>query len=175
MAVGDVDGDVFGADAVGDEAVHCGIVGRFHAQRDRCEAALGLHVLDELDVVQIEAVHDVEVAVLGQPGADFFIDHRLHVGGHDRQAEAAAAQFDAGVAFRAALHAALARQQKDVVVVEDFHEIPSSFERVAAEGCPARWALGLKTGFMGAGVVAAPNPAVRRHKKPGCKKLGPGA
>src|SRR6185369_12902910 len=35
--------------------------------------------------------------------------------------EAAAAELGRGVAFGAALHAALARQQQDVVVVEDFH------------------------------------------------------
>jgi len=38
--------------------------------------------------------------------------------------KAAAAQLDAGVAFGAAVHAALARQQQDVVVVEDFHAKP---------------------------------------------------
>jgi hypothetical protein len=34
-----------------------------------------------------------------------------------------AAEFDARVAFAAAFHAALARQQQHVVVVEDFHVI----------------------------------------------------
>jgi hypothetical protein len=41
-----------------------GVVGLLDAQRDRGEAALGAHVAHELHVVQVEAVHDVEVAVL---------------------------------------------------------------------------------------------------------------
>jgi hypothetical protein len=35
MAVGDVDGDVFGHQALGHQLVHGGVVGRLHAQRDR--------------------------------------------------------------------------------------------------------------------------------------------
>jgi hypothetical protein len=78
-------------------------------------------------VVQVEAVHDVEVAVGASQAQMDFVHHRLHVGG-TTGSEAPAAEFcHAGVAFRAAFHAALARQQQDVVVVEDFHEIPSSY------------------------------------------------
>jgi hypothetical protein len=45
----------------------------------------------------------------------------LHVRGHHRQREAMRAELLRGVALGAALDAALARQQEDVVVVEDFH------------------------------------------------------
>jgi len=121
MAVGDVDGDVLGADVVGDEAVHGGVVRRLDAQRDRGVQALRLHGLGEGHVVDVKAVHHVEVAVLRQEFADLLVQHGLHVGGHDGQAEGAAPQLHAGVAFRAAFHAALAGQQQDVVVVEDFH------------------------------------------------------
>jgi hypothetical protein len=122
MAVRDVDGDVFRHQAFCGQAVHRVVVGLFHAQRDRGVGAARFHVFDELDVVQVKAVHHVEVAVLRHPGADLLVDHRLHVGRHHRDAKAAPAQRGAGVAFRTAFHAAFARQQQDVVVVEDFHD-----------------------------------------------------
>ena len=49
-------------------------------------------------------------------GIAFFEGNR-----HHRKRKAPAAEFHAGVAFAAAFHAAFARQQQDVVVVEDFH------------------------------------------------------
>ncbi|MNT51881.1 hypothetical protein D3C72_1888690 [compost metagenome] len=115
-------GDEDDRQALGHHLVDGVVVGLLHAQRDRGEHALALHVLHELDVVQVEAVHHVEVAVLREPQADRLVDHRFHVGRHHRQAEGALAQRDAGVAFRAAFHAAFARQQKDVVVIEDLHD-----------------------------------------------------
>src|SRR5690606_30706612 len=77
-----------------------------------------------------------------------------------------AAGTHAGVAFGAALHAALARQQRDVVVVEDFHEDPSSVEGRAARGISRARALGLGSG-------SSFWPASRAQKT-GRKKLGPG-
>lgn len=121
MAMGDVDGDVFGADFLLHKLVDGGVVGRFDAQRDRGVQALRLHVLGELDVVDVKTVHHVEVTVLRQILADLLVQHGLHVGRHDRQSESAATQLYAGVALRATFHAALAGQQQDVVVVEDFH------------------------------------------------------
>jgi hypothetical protein len=79
------------------------------------------HLAGEGHVVQVEAVHHVEVAVGGQPGGNALVEHRLHVGRHGGQLEAAAAELHAGVALRTAFHAALAWQQQNVVVVEDVH------------------------------------------------------
>ena len=45
--------------------------------------------LREGDVVDVEAVHHVEVAVRRQPLGDRLVDHRLHVRRHHRQREAA--------------------------------------------------------------------------------------
>jgi hypothetical protein len=45
-------------------------------------------------------------------------------------------------AFRAALHAAFARQQKNVVVVEDFHgQVPVRQTGGALKQCAAQWLL----------------------------------
>ncbi|MPN04688.1 hypothetical protein SDC9_151933 [bioreactor metagenome] len=169
MAVGDVDGDVFGADAVGHETVHRLVVRLLHTQRDGGKQSLGLHVLGEGHVVDVKTVHHIEETVLCQIGADLLVHHRLHVGGHHRQLEAAAAQHDTGVTFRTAFHAAHAGQQKNVVVVEDFHgsklrkrsrreSHPPQFSRIGA--------------WLGARFLAV--PACSRQKKPDLKKLGPG-
>ena len=108
-------------------------------------------------------MHHIKVAVLGQPFANGLIDHRLHIGRHHRQAKAVLAQRDAGVAFRTALHAALARQQKDVVVVENFHG-PSSRTK--------RWVSAwLGTGcWLDAGQTQG---FASTKKKPGTRILGP--
>jgi hypothetical protein len=122
MAVRDVDRDVFGREAGGGQLIHRVVVRFLDAQRNRGVHALGMHVLDELEVVEVEAVHHVEVTVLRQPGADGLVDHRFHVGRHRRNAEAAAAEGDAGIALRTAFHHAFAREQEDVVVVENLHK-----------------------------------------------------
>ena len=121
VAVRDVDGDVVGAHALGCQAVDGVEVCRLHPRADGDEQAQVAHALRIGHVVEVEAMHHVEVAVGRQPLADRFIDHRLHVGRHDRQCEPTPAEFHRGVAFAAAFHAAFARQQQDVVVVEDFH------------------------------------------------------
>ena len=121
MAVRNVDGDVVGADALGRQAVDRREIRGLDAGTDRHEQALVAHATRVGDVVQVEAVHHVEVAVRREPLRDRLVDHRLHVGRHDRQLEAAAARTRPRVAFAAAVDAALARQQQDVVVVEDFH------------------------------------------------------
>ncbi|MDT4855129.1 hypothetical protein FQZ97_894700 [compost metagenome] len=144
VAVRDVDGDVLGHQAFGGEGVHRGAVGRLHAQRDRSVDTRAVHVAHELHVVQIEAVHHIEVAVLGHPEADLLIHHGPHVGGHHRQAEFAATQLHAGVAFRAAFHAALAREQQNIVVVKNFHKHfqtpPRRLRRHPLKGAsPAAW------------------------------------
>jgi hypothetical protein len=82
-------------------------------------------------------VHHIKVAVSGKPQADRLVHHGLHVGGHHWQAEFAATKLYAGIAFGAAFHPALARQQQNVVVVENFHG--SKLRRV----CVEQWALGL--------------------------------
>ena len=99
VAVSDVDGDVLRHQTRGGQFVDGGAVGRFHAQRDRGIHTLGVHVFDELDVVQIKAVHHVEVMVLRHPQADAFIHHGFHVGRHHGEAEFAATEFDACITF----------------------------------------------------------------------------
>ena len=121
MTVGDVDSDVLGRQAQRHQLVHRGVVRLLHAQRDGGKQVFGVHLLDELHVVQIKAVHHVKVAIARQPFADGLVHHGFHVGGYYRQAEFAAAQLDAGIAFRTALHPAFAGQQEDVVVVKNFH------------------------------------------------------
>jgi hypothetical protein len=121
MAVSDVDGHVLGHQALGRELIHRVVVGLFHAERNRGIRFLGAHLPHEGHVVEVEAVHHIEVTVLRQPQADLLVHHGFHVGRHYRDAEGAPAQLDAGVAFRAAFHAALARQKQHFVVIEDFH------------------------------------------------------
>ncbi|OIQ71126.1 hypothetical protein GALL_472580 [mine drainage metagenome] len=125
VAMGNVDGDVFGGQTQGHQLVYRVVIGLFDTQGDRGVQAARFHVLGKQHVVQIKAVHDVEVAVLRQPDAQRLIDHGLHVGGNDRDAKSPRPQLDTGIAFRAAVHAALAGQQQNVVVVKDFHG-PSS-------------------------------------------------
>ena len=122
VAVRDVDGDVVGAYAFEREMVDHLVVGRLDDGADRDEQAAFAHALGEGHVVDLEAVHHVEVVVGGQPLRDRLVEHRLHVGRHHRQREAPPAEFHRGIALAAAFDAALARQQEDVVVVEDFHE-----------------------------------------------------
>ncbi len=121
VAVRDVDGDVVRAYALGRQPVDDGVVLGPHPGADRDEEAALAHALRIAHVVEVEAVHHVEVAVGRQPFADRLVDDGLHVRRHHRQLEAAAAEFHRGVALAAAFHAAFARQQEDVVVVEDFH------------------------------------------------------
>ena len=83
-----------------------------------------MHRLRECHIVQIEAVHDVEVTVARQKLGGALVDHGFHVGRHHRKAEAAPAKFDARIALTPAAHDAAAWQQEDVVVVEYFHVIP---------------------------------------------------
>ena len=91
MTVRNVNGDVFGREAFGHQFADCVVIGAFHAQRNRSEQAFGMHFTHELNIVQIEAVHDIEVTVLRHPGANLFVHHRLHVGRNNRQTEFAAA------------------------------------------------------------------------------------
>jgi hypothetical protein len=121
VAVRNVDRDVVGAHTLGGEAVDHLDVGPLDTRTDGHVQAPVAHPPRIGKAVEVEAVHHVEVAVGGQPRADRLVDHRLHVGRNDRQLEAAPAEFGRGVAFAAALNAALARQQQDVVVVEYFH------------------------------------------------------
>ena len=125
MAVGDVNGHVLRCQTQFGQRDHGGIVRLFDTQGDRGIQALGLHVFNKLDVVQVKAVHHIKVAVLRQPDADGLIHHRLHIGRHDGQAEFASTEFHTGITFRAAVHAALAGQQQNIVVVKNFHG-PSS-------------------------------------------------
>ena len=91
MAVGNVDGDVFGRQAFSHQLVDSVVIGAFDAQRNRSEKPFGMHVAHKFDVVEVEAVHDVEVAVLRHPGANLLVHHRLHVGRNHGEAEFTAA------------------------------------------------------------------------------------
>jgi hypothetical protein len=121
--VGDVDRDVVRHQALGHQLVDRGVVGLLDAQRNRGVQAACHHVAHEDQVVEVEAVHHIEVTVLRQPDADRFVDHGFHVGRHHRDAEPPPAELGAGITFRTALDAALARQQQDVLVVEYFHGV----------------------------------------------------
>jgi hypothetical protein len=121
VAVRDVDRHVVGADAFARKAVDHLVVGALDARADRDDEVLLAHPPGERDVIDVEAVHDVEEAIGGEPLGDRLVDHRPHVRRHDRQGEAARPELDRGVAFGAALDAAFARQEQDVVVIEDFH------------------------------------------------------
>src|SRR4029079_7775716 len=55
-----------------------------------------------------------------------------------RALRATPAEHARGIALAAALHAALARQQQDVVVVEDFHGEPDSTPAFTRSGSPGR-------------------------------------
>src|SRR2546427_244937 len=82
--------------------------------------------------------------------------------------------FRSGITLRAAFHAALARQQQDVVVVEDFHLIPSSMKG-RGRNIPPRWGAWLGGRSCGRrGRAASPGRLWPGHKKPDRKKLGPG-
>ena len=87
VAVGDINGDEFRAQAFATHAADGLMVGFFDAHRDRGIQALRCHIAHKLQVVQVKAVHDVEVAVAREPGADLRVDHSFHIGRHDRQAE----------------------------------------------------------------------------------------
>ena len=78
-----------------------------------------------------------------------------------------------GVAFRAAFHAALARQQQDVVVVEDFHTGSKPFERSPPKDFWAAWALGLRPCRAGTGVAACTEPWRARRQNRATRNLGP--
>jgi hypothetical protein len=121
VSVRDVDRDVVGADAFGRKAVDDRVVALLHAGADRHEQPTVAHAPGIGHVVEVEAVHHVEVAVGGEPFADRLVDHGLHVGRHHGQLEGAPAELLRRVALAAAFDAAAPRQQKDVVVVEDFH------------------------------------------------------
>jgi sugar (pentulose or hexulose) kinase len=68
-------------------------------------------------------VHHVKVVLLGQPDAIGSSITVFMLAGTTGRRKRRGPKLDAGVALAAALHAALAGQQKDVVVVEDFHVI----------------------------------------------------
>ncbi len=121
MTVGDVDGDVVGARALGGELVDERLVVFLDAQRDRDEQIGIAHLAGEGRHVHIEAVHHIKVAIGRQPATDVGVDHGFHIGRHHRQAKAPPAKLGRRVALAAALHPALARQQQNVVVVEDVH------------------------------------------------------
>ena len=129
MAVRDVDGDVVWRQAQRQQLGHGVVVGLLDAQGDRGVQASCGHALHKFEVVKVKAVHHVKVAGLGQPDADVLTDHGLHVGWHHWQPEAARPELDAGVALRAAVHTAFARQQQDVVVVKDVHGAGRLFKK----------------------------------------------
>ena len=88
MAVGDVDGDEVRAQTFAAHAADGLVIGFFDAHRDRGVQALRGHIAHKLQVVQVKAVHDIEVALARQPCADLRIDYRFHIGRHDRKSEA---------------------------------------------------------------------------------------
>ena len=121
MAMGNIYGDVLGRQTLGHQLVNRVVIGLFDTQRNRCKNALALHGFDESQVVEIKAVHDIKIAMAGEPGADAFIDDGLHVGGYHRDAKAAATELHTGIAFGPAVHTALAGQQQNIVVIKNFH------------------------------------------------------
>ena len=173
MAMRNVDGDVLGNQAGCGQLVHRGVVGFFDAQRNGRIDTARPHVAHKLHVVQVKAVHHVEVTVLCHPHAKLFVDDCFHVGRHDRQAKRPATELHAGIALCAALHAALARQQKNVVVVKDFHEFPSSIGG-AAKRFLLRWALGLPAGWCGQRLKRPAEPCnAQAQKNRAARNLGP--
>src|SRR4029079_3185708 len=118
---------------------------------DRDDQVLLAHAVRERDVVDVEAVHDVEEVVGGEPFGDRLVDHRLHVRRDDRQGEAARPELDRRVAFGAALDAAFARQEQDVVVVEDFHAALAAKFYAAGRALPGRGLCRASSGGRAAG------------------------
>ena len=72
MTVRNVDGDVLGRQAFCHQLAHGVVIGPFDAQRNRGEETFGMHVPNKFDVVEVETVHDIEVAVLRHPSADLY-------------------------------------------------------------------------------------------------------
>ena len=99
MAMGNVNGDVFGHQTGRGQCIYCGPVWGFDAQRNGSVDPFGMHVANKLEVVQVKSVHDVEIVVLGHPQTNRFIDDCFHVGWHHRKPKLAASQFDASVAL----------------------------------------------------------------------------
>ena len=91
VAMGNVDGDVVGHQAQCQQLRHGVVICLFDAKRDRGKHVFGFAIFHKLHSVQIEAVHHIKIAALGQPFANTFIHYRFHVGRHHRQAKAALA------------------------------------------------------------------------------------
>ena len=121
MAMRNVDGDIGRRQFFCGQCIHSGAIRGLNAQRNAGKKPQAMHVAYKSQVIQVKAMHDIKIAMPGQPLANGLIHHRFHVCRHHRNAETAGAKFHAGIALTAAFDMAFARQEQDIVVVEYLH------------------------------------------------------